>query len=380
MEKVDTLIIGASAAGLSCAACLKKQNLDFVLLEEQAEVGRAWRNHYDRLHLHTNKSTSFLPYLPFPKSFPKYLSKAQLVEYLELYLEKMDIKPVFHSRVEALQREGIQWIATTKQKNYVADRVIVATGNAHTPYLPTKEGLSTFTGEVMHSTAYKNGKAFKDKEVLIVGFGNSACEIALCLHEHGAKPALSVRAAVNVIPREILGISVLQISILLSALPSRVTDRLNQPVLDLILGDIRKLGLQKLPYGPMEQIREHHKIPVLDIGILKLIREGKVKIMPGIRKVDGQKVYFEDGQSQEVDAIILATGYRHALSEWVRVEEERLTELYLPLKHRQHSGKDGLYFCGFYLSPHGMLREIRLEAKAIAKDIKRKTQRIMAEG
>ena len=105
--------------------------------------------------------------------------------------------------------------------------------------------METFTGKIMHSYGFKTGSDFKGQKVLIVGFGNSACEIAIDLYEQGASPSMAVRSAVNVIPRDILGIPILKLSLVMSQLPPRVADAINAPLMRLIFGDITKLGLKK---------------------------------------------------------------------------------------------------------------------------------------
>lgn len=371
MKKSDTVVIGASAAGLACAACLKKENLEFIILEQHPHVAHAWRNHYDRLHLHTNKSSSDLPYLSYPKSFPKYPSRDQVVAYLELYAQEMGIQPVFNTKVVSIEKTKEGWSIKTNKETYLTNHVIVSTGDTNKPHIPRKEGIESFPGKILHSSAYKNGREFKDQDVLVVGFGNSACEIAICVHEHGGRPALSVRSEVNVIPREVLGIPALQIGILQTHLPAKLADTLNQPVIDLLIGDIQKLGLKKAAYGPIEQMRKYHKIPLLDIGTIQLIKEGKIKVFPDITAIEQDVIHFEDHRQQHFDAIIMATGYDTGLSDFVKIDKERLEDLEKPFRQRKEEGKDNLYFCGFYVSPTGMLREVGIEAREIARRIKK---------
>jgi len=107
-------------------------------------------------------------------------------------------------------------VSETNKEVYQSDFVIVASGLNNKPIIPGIKGISTFNGDVLHSSGYKNGLPFRSKRVLIVGFGNSACEQAICLHENGAHPSLSVRSPVNVLPRDILGFPVLEIGKLTS--------------------------------------------------------------------------------------------------------------------------------------------------------------------
>ena len=220
MEKV--VVIGASTAGLACAAHLKKAGIPFRLLEKHAVVGNAWRNHYDRLHLHTNKGNSTLPFVEYGRDIPKYPSKQQVIDYLENYVREMDLQPEFNTTVNRLSKEDEHWLIETNKGTIQSEHVIVCTGNTNKARRVNKPGLDSFPGKIIHSSEYKNGNEFKDQNVLVMGFGNSACEIAMDLHENGAKASLSVRSAVNVIPRDILGIPVLAIGIVQGGLPPRL--------------------------------------------------------------------------------------------------------------------------------------------------------------
>ncbi len=104
----ENIIIGAGPSGLAMAARFKKAGLSYVLLEQADRVGSKWHQHYDRLHLHTVKELSCLPYLDFPDHYPQYISKFQLIEYFNSYIEKFEIKPEFNSTVISVKKlDGI---------------------------------------------------------------------------------------------------------------------------------------------------------------------------------------------------------------------------------------------------------------------------------
>jgi indole-3-pyruvate monooxygenase len=369
MPSTHTLIIGASAAGLATAACVKRRGIDFIILEKYPAVATPWRNHYDRLHLHTSKKNSALPFKKFHWSLPKYPSRQQVVDYLEEYAKKLTIHPVFNTEALSVKKEDNNWVTETNNGTYRSKYVIIATGLNKQPYCPELEGMSSFTGKVLHSSQFKNGREFTGKNVLVVGFGNSACEQAICLYEHGAIPFLSVRSPVNVLPRDIFGFSVLELGKLTSVFPPRIADKINAPLVRMLVGDIRKLGLKKSVYGPMEQIEKQKRIPLLDIGTIKLIKQGHIKVYGDIMGIEDNIIHFENNKQQHFDAIILATGYRHNLESFLSPGTDRLEDLARPAGKQSCFGKDGLYFCGFYLSPTGMMREIGIEARKIAKDI-----------
>ncbi|MDP9229089.1 MAG: NAD(P)/FAD-dependent oxidoreductase, partial [Bacteroidota bacterium] len=256
-----TLIIGASAAGLASAACLQREGIEFIVLEKHLRVAANWRNHYDRLHLHTSKKWSGLPFKGFDGSSSKYPSRQDVVDFLDNYAKELNIDPVFNTEVLSVKKEEDNWITKTSTGTYQSKFVIVATGLNHKPKIPEFEGMNSFKGKVLHSSQYKNGAAFAGKNVLVVGFGNSGCEQAICLHEHGANPSLSVRSGVNVLPRDIFGFPVLEIGKFTSIFSSRVADKINAPLIKMLVGDITKLGLKKSKYGPREQIEKQKRIP-----------------------------------------------------------------------------------------------------------------------
>jgi cation diffusion facilitator CzcD-associated flavoprotein CzcO len=103
------IVIGAGPAGLAVAACLKHENIPSMILEQNDRVGSAWHHHYDRLHLHTDKRNSELPFLPYPKDYPKYISRFQLIEYLESYAQKFRLNIRFHQEVISAESIKDQW-------------------------------------------------------------------------------------------------------------------------------------------------------------------------------------------------------------------------------------------------------------------------------
>ncbi len=369
---IDTLVIGASAAGLAAAASLKHAGRPYELLEATDVVGTAWRHHYDRLHLHTPRSSSALPGLDMPSSWGRYPSRDQVVEYLEAYRAHHGIEPRFGQAVTRVERDEGAWTAATAEREWRARHVVIATGATRRPVTPSWPGMESYAGRVLHSSDYRNGDAWSGRPVLVVGFGNSACEQAIDLVERGASPHLSVRSPVNVIPRDMLGVvPVLQLGILMRHVPTPVADALAAPLVRFTVGDIRKVGLRKLPYGPNTQIKRDKHIPLLDIGTMAHIKAGRIGVHGGIARFTETGVVFEDGSTLEVDAVVLATGYRPALDEFLPEWRSVCDEDGRPLVSGGATSLPGLYFCGQFVSPSGMLREIGLESRRIAAHIAR---------
>ena len=369
MRQTNTLIIGASISGLASAACLLKKGIGYTIIEKETQIATPWRNHYNRLHLHTNKGMSNLPYKKFDKAVPRYPSRQQVVDYLEDYQRAFDIHPIFNSRAESVKKESNYWITETNNGTFKSKYLILATGPYGKPKTFSVKGIETFPGSLLHSCGYKTGRDFTGQKVLVIGFGNSACEIAIDLYEQGAMPSISVRSPVNIIPRDILGIPVLRLSLLLSRIPPRLADTINAPLLRLLFGDITKLGLKKMPYGVFEQIQKNRQIPLLDIGTVKHIRKGHIGIFNSIDYVEGGTVHFTDGRKENFDVIIAAIGYYPDFTEFIYIDNERAEDLQMRADRQKYFGRDGLYSCGFWIGPTGVIREISLDAKRIAKHI-----------
>ncbi|NOH13665.1 MAG: NAD(P)/FAD-dependent oxidoreductase [Chloroflexi bacterium] len=365
----NTIIIGAGPAGLAVGACLKKAGSSFLILEKSDKVGSSWRQHYDRLHLHTDKSHSTLPFMDFPRDWPRYISRVQLIEYLEAYAQKFQLEPKFGQQVKNVQHLDGIWQVKTPGATYQARNLVVATGYPRQPHLPAWPGQDSFQGDILHSAAYKNGTPYKNKNVLVVGFGNSGGEIAVDLWEHGARPGLAVRSPVNVIPRELLGIPILTIGIAQRKLPPRLADMINGPILRVVMGDLSRYGLPKLPHGPITQIEEDARIPLIDVGTIQRIKDGHIRVHPGIEEFNGNAIVFTDGTQADFDAVILATGYRPRVSDFLEGLPDAYDDEGTPLSSGRETVIPGLYFCGFYVSPTGMLREIAIEAQQISTDI-----------
>jgi indole-3-pyruvate monooxygenase len=371
----NTIVVGAGPAGLAVGACLKQKGIPFLILEQTDQVGAAWRRHYDRLHLHTAKAYSALPFVSFPKDYPRYPSRLQVIDYLESYGKHFQLAPKFGQRVTAARYADNLWEIRTQDSRYQTSNLVIATGYNREPYIPNWPGQASFEGTVRHSSQYRNGEPFKNQRVLVVGFGNSGGEIAVDLCEHGAQTSLSVRGPVNVIPRDLFGIPILAIAIAQSKLPPALADALNAPILRAVEGDLTRFGLRKLPRGPLTQIQRDARIPLIDVGTIQLIKRGQITVCPGIERFTEGGVIFTDGKSRNFDAVILATGYRPRVNSFLIGASTVYDEEGTPLSSGRETPIPGLYFCGYDVSPTGMLREIALEARRISSAIARKGNR-----
>jgi cation diffusion facilitator CzcD-associated flavoprotein CzcO len=345
---------------------MRAAGLNVAVLEKTDSVGSAWRRHYDRLHLHTDRNRSGLPGMLMPRTYPLYPSRQQMVEYLENYAAGFDIKPVFNTTVSCIRRDGTQWCVDTGQDPISASVVVVATGIAGAPYRPLWPGSEIYRGAVVHSSDYRNPVPYAGKRVLVVGFGNSGGEIALDLANAGVNVALAVRSAVQILPRDLLGFPILAWAILYRHLPARLVDFINAPILRLAVGPIEKLGLRRAAKGPRRMVEEDGRVPLIDVGTLDKIRDGSIRISGGINRLTADGVVFVDGSAEKFDAIILATGFRPDLRQLMPNVAGVFDKHGMPLVTGQATVAPGLYFCGQITSPTGQLREIGLEARQIA--------------
>ncbi|KAL0693059.1 hypothetical protein Bca4012_060239 [Brassica carinata] len=377
------VIVGAGPSGLATAACLREEGVPFVVLERAECIASLWQKRtYDRLKLHLPKKVCQLPKMPFPGNYPEYPTKRQFIDYLESYATRFDISPQFNECVQSARYEetsGLWRIKTGKsspssavagsEMEYICRWLVVATGENAERVVPEIDGLTTeFDGEVIHSCEYKSGEKYRGKSVLVVGCGNSGMEVSLDLANHSAYPSMVVRSSVHVLPREVLGKSTFEISmILMKWLPLWLVDKLLLILAWLVLGNLTKYGLKRPKMGPMELKVVTGKTPVLDIGAMEIIKSGQVDIVPGIKRFSRSHVELVDGQILDLDAVVLATGYRSNVPSWLQ-ENDLFSKNGFPKSPFPNAwkGKSGLYAAGFTRKG---LAGASADAVSIAQDI-----------
>ena len=375
MSDPDAVVIGAGPAGLASAQRLIVEGVTTVILDKASNVGAVWRRHYDRLHLHTPRMISSLPGLPMPASYGRYPSRAQFVEYLENYASAFSLKPVFNAPVSGVWRDARKWRVAAGAHSATAPVVVVATGWADFPHSPKWPGVESFTGSIIHSTAYRSATPYAGKRVLVVGFGNSGAEIALELCEAGVDVTLSVRSPVCIVPRDLLGMPILGFSLAQRFLPARLADAINAPILRLAVGSIETLGLRPADKGPIRMIKEDRRAPVLDIGTVKKIRDGEIKTRGDIESFFPEGVRFVDGRFERLDGVILATGFRPDLRALLPDTKGVLDAKGEPLVSDGPCAEPGLYFVGAIPSATGQIRQISIGATCVAADASRYLRR-----
>ncbi|EAY83286.1 hypothetical protein OsI_38494 [Oryza sativa Indica Group] len=385
------VIVGAGPSGLATAACLKARGVPSLVLDKDATVAASWRERtYERLRLHLPRGFCELPLAPpFPPGTPPYPTRDQFVAYLDAYARAFAVEPRLGSRVRAASYDaaiGFWRVAAVDEAGgggaggeteFLSRWLVVATGENAVAAWPA-EGVGAYRGDVMHTSSYKRGDEFAGKKVLVVGCGNSGMEVSLDLCNNGAATSMVVRDKIHVLPREILGISTFGLSVfLLKWFPIKWVDALLLIFSRLILGNIEKYGLRRPKIGPLQIKCSTGKTPVLDIGALKKIKNGEIKVVPAIHCFTEDGVEFVNGCREDFDAVIFATGYKSNVPSWLKEEEFFSESDGFPRKAFPHSwrGKNGLYATGF--TKRG-LQGTSYDAAMIAADIARRWTKSLA--
>ncbi|XP_048134068.1 probable indole-3-pyruvate monooxygenase YUCCA4 [Rhodamnia argentea] len=366
------IIVGAGPSGLAVSACLSELGVPSLVLERSHCIASLWQDKaYDRLKLHLPKQFCELPLLPFPQHFPKYPTKDQFISYLESYASHFDIKPFFHQTVQRAEFDescGLWRVRTREGLECLSRWLVVATGENAEPATPDVAGLERFQGRRLHTSGYKSASEFRGQRVLVVGCGNSGMEVSLDLCRHNATPHMVVRNTVHVLPREMLGFSTFGVAmVLLKWLPLRLVDKILLLIANITLGNTDQLGLRRPKTGPLELKTATGKTPVLDVGTLSQIKSGKIKVVAGVKEITKNGAKFLDGQEEEFDSIIFATGYKSNVTSWLKgvdfFTEEGMPKTPFPNGWR---GDKGLYTVGF--TRRGILGT-GCDAIKIARDI-----------
>src|SRR5258706_4263867 len=256
VETHTHVIVGAGSAGLATGALLRRAGFEPLILEAGPEPGAAWRERYDRLRLHTPRRLSGLPGHRIPRRFGRWVTKDDLLEYLLYYADAEGLDIRMDTRVERIERDGIDgdgidedgdaWRLDTAAGPLRAANVIVATGYNGAPFVPEWPGLDGFTGELLHSSEYRNPKPFHDRDVLVVGVGNSGAEIATDVAEGGAARArLSVRTPPQILRRATAGIPAQWIGIAIRKLPPFWVDPISKAQRRISIPDLAAQGLPR---------------------------------------------------------------------------------------------------------------------------------------
>lgn len=365
-------IIGAGSSGVAAAKALKQKGVAFECFEKGSDIGGMWRyqndnglsSAYRSLHIDTSRKNLGYSDFPIPDDMPDFLSHWQVLEYLEAYAERFGVRPHIRFRAEVARvtpADG-QWdvtLASGERRRYRA--VLVANGHLWDPRWPSFPGR--FDGTVLHSHDYRTADPFEGKNVLVVGIGNSAVDIAVDLARRARSVCLSTRRSAWIMPKYIMGVPTDRWGAFLSRrlkLPTRVTRAIIQRLMFLAVGDQRRYGVPR----PNHAMWQEHA--TLSQELLPYVGHGWIRIRPNVRALEGDHVTFEDGSRLPFHVIIYATGYKTTFPFLDRsIFEVRDNQVAL---YRRVLAPDrpGLYFVGLVQPIGATIPLVEIQARWLA--------------
>ncbi len=372
-------VVGGGPGGLAAAAELRRRGLRPVVLERGGQVGTSWRAGYDRLHLHTVRALSGLPGFGIPRAAGRWAARDAVIDYLERYRAHHDLEVRANTEVERITAagtaedgDGARWVIhTTAGEQISARSIVVATGHAHTPFVPDWPGREAYSGELRHAREYRNPAPFAGLDVLVVGVGNSGAEIATDLGEGGARKVwIAVRTPPQIVRRQVAGWPAHATGLLVSRLPSALVDPVARLQRRLTIPDLTRYGIRRPDDGLMSRVRRVGEVPLQDVGFIGAVTSGTVTPVAAVTGFEGDKVLLADGSAISPQAVIAATGYRRGLEKMVG-ELGVLDQRGLPRAHGGTAAAPGLFFVGYTVSLRGMLRDIAADARRVAPAVAR---------
>ncbi|WP_334194372.1 flavin-containing monooxygenase [Pararhodobacter sp.] len=345
-------LIGAGPMGLAAAKLLKEHGLAFQGFELNSGVGGLWdiegprSTMYETAHLISSKRMTEFADFPMRAEVADYPSHREMKRYFRDFARHFDLLPHYRFGAEVLRTEplggpGEGWRVTWRdaEGEHAEDfaGLLIANGTLSTPNMPAFKGQ--FDGELIHSSAYKSARQFDDRRVLIVGAGNSGCDIAVDAIHHGVACDLSMRRGYYFVPKYVFGKPAATLGGAVK-LPMPIKRVIDGTILKWFVGDPQRYGFPKPDY----KLYESH--PVVNSLVLYHAGHGDLKIRPDIERLEGKTVHFKDGSQNDYDLILAATGYRldypfidNALLNW----QGDAPHLYL---NCLHPGRDDLFVLG----------------------------------
>jgi len=303
-------IIGAGFSGLPIAKKLNELGEPFEILDKNAGIGGLWHTGvYRDAHLISSKLTTEYPDFPMPQSYPDFPSKPQMQQYFESYADHFGLTPHLQLNTEVSRvlpaddhsSTGRWQVILTNGKTRLYQTVTIANGHNWSPRKVTFPG--EFSGEIMHSNAYESWEQLQGKRVLVVGYGNTGCDISVDASRVAQCAHISMRSGAYFFPKMFAGTPLADL-LYFSPVHSNQLDRFFAKIITrLAVGDLEKYGVKKPVFRPLD------KHPIVNTDLINSIRHGRVKVRPNIKHFDGEKVYFEDGSHDSFDLVVYATGY-----------------------------------------------------------------------
>lgn len=292
-----------------------------------------------------------------------------MVRYFDSYVRTQDITLRLGCEVNRVDRAADGWRLDTSSGTIRAQAVVLATGRYRTPIVPAWPGIDRFAGELVHSGDFSNAWPFRSRDVLVVGAGNSAADIAVQLADDGARriwlavrtPPHLVRRAMGPFPSDIF----LE---LFARIPARAIDPLIARLNRLLWGDLSVYGFHRPPLGLKATVERRGRIPTLADELVDAVRAGRVEVVAAVDAFESDRVILADGTSVTPDVVIAATGFSTDLAGLVG---------HLGVLDREgnprggfasHLG-DGMFAIGYGIPPNGPLRAIRRNASPLAREV-----------
>jgi cation diffusion facilitator CzcD-associated flavoprotein CzcO len=337
----DVLIVGGGHAGISAAVELRRIGLDVLVIDKAGRVGDNWRLRYHGLKLHNKTPINHLRYLPFPPTFPDYIPKDRIANWLESYVDIMEINFWTGTTFEGAgyDESSQRWSADVRRSDGTTrtlrpGHIVLATSVSGTPNIPRIETLENFAGKVLHSSQFKGGKQWAGRSVVVLGTGTSAHDICQELEAHGAAVTMVQRSptmVVNVDPSAQL----YDQSYLGEGPPIEIRDTLNSglplPVIKashkLITNEVKKLDAAllarleqagfRLEFGEDDtgwplKFRTRGGGYYFNVGCSELIADGKIRLIQAsdIKHFTAKGLELCNGSALDADLVVLATGYK----------------------------------------------------------------------
>ena len=361
-------VIGAGAAGLATLAVLLEHGFDVTAYERTDRVGGHWHTDYESLHLITSRNVSGFEGVPMPDHYPTYPSRDQMRDYLLNFADAKGLAEHirFGVKVTSIRPRGDVglggWTVEAADGTIEQyDAVIVANGHLWDPNVPEYDG--TFTGKTMHSSSYRNIDDIEGRRVLVVGAGNSGCDLAVDVANARLESFISVRRGQMFQPKAIFGKPRAEVK-WLGKLPLRIQERVSRALVDIVVGPT-----SAYPGLPQPATRNLNKQPpVVNNLLLYWIHHGRITVVPGISRFDGHTVHFTDGSQRDFDTVLWATGFKvtfpfldRSLFRWRDGVPLRIAGLTVPC------GVENLYFAGLAGPRGGQLPVYSAQAELIAR-------------
>lgn len=333
-------IIGAGPAGLAMARACILTGVAYDQFDAHTDVGGLWdidqagSAMYESAHFISSKTMSGFDGFPMPDHYPDYPSHRQILAYIRAFADLWSLRDNirFSTRVRDIESQADDsWIVTLDNGERRSYRgVVCATGSNWHPRMPELKGR--FDGELRHSHTYRSPEELRGKRVLVVGAGNSGVDIACDAATHAARAFLSVRRGYHFVPKHVMGKPTDVFASTGPKLPLWLTRLVFGGLLKFYVGDLTRLGLPK----PDHKLLESH--PILNTQVLYKMQHGDLTAKPDIDRLDGRGVIFKDGSREELDLILLATGYNQVqpyARDYFRYTGGR-PNMYLQLFSREH--------------------------------------------